>query len=123
MSRRAHTIKALFIREIEYKKDAHGTAIVCGRDRAETLLARCVPLRCQASCVFVRTIWSLTRFPSTSIVRILKSIPIVVMKDGVHASSQNRSRRQDLPTPRGLACMCGSYLPESPIKSSLTSRS
>jgi hypothetical protein len=39
------------------------------------------------------------RLPSSSIVRILKSIPIVVMNDGVHASSQKRRRRQDLPTP------------------------
>lgn len=38
------------------------------------------------------------RLPSSSIVRILKSIPIVVMKEGVHASSQKRSKRQDLPT-------------------------
>jgi len=35
-------------------------------------------------------------------VRILKSIPIVVIKDGVHASSQKRRRRQDLPTPDNL---------------------
>ena len=46
-----------------------------------------------------RTIWSLIRFPSSSIVRILKSIPMVVMKEGVHASSQNRSSKHDLPTP------------------------
>ena len=32
-------------------------------------------------------------------VRILKSIPIVVINEGVQASSQNRRRRQDLPTP------------------------
>jgi hypothetical protein len=32
-------------------------------------------------------------------VRILKSIPIVVMKLGVQASSQNRRSRHDLPTP------------------------
>jgi len=32
----------------------------------------------------------------------LKSIPIVVIKDGVHASSQKRRRRQDLPTPDNL---------------------
>lgn len=31
--------------------------------------------------------------------RTLKSIPMVVMNDGVQASSQNRSRRHDLPTP------------------------
>lgn len=42
------------------------------------------------------------RLPSSSIVRILKSIPIVVIKDGVHASSQKRRRRQDLPTPDNL---------------------
>jgi len=35
-------------------------------------------------------------------VRILKSIPIVVIKEGVHASSQKRRRRQDLPTPDNL---------------------
>ena len=32
-------------------------------------------------------------------VRILKSIPIVVMNEGVQASSQNLSNRHDLPTP------------------------
>lgn len=30
-----------------------------------------------------------------------KSMPIVVMNDGVHASSQNRRSKQDLPTPGG----------------------
>jgi hypothetical protein len=40
-------------------------------------------------------------------VRILKSIPIVVMKEGVKESSLKRSRQQDLPTP------------ESPMRSSL----
>lgn len=46
-----------------------------------------------------RTICNLIRFPSNSIVRILKSMPIVVIKEGVQASSQNRNSRQDLPTP------------------------
>lgn len=66
-----------------------------------------------------RTICSLILLPSSSIVRILlrtrsacphilvtrardsthKSIPIVVIKDGVHESSQNRKSRHDLPTP------------------------
>lgn len=32
-------------------------------------------------------------------VRILKSIPIVVMNEGVQASSQNLSNKHDLPTP------------------------
>jgi hypothetical protein len=49
----------------------------------------------------VRTICSFIRLPSSSMVRILKSMPIVVMKEGVHASSQNLSRRQDFPTPVG----------------------
>src|SRR5687767_9320252 len=40
-------------------------------------------------------------------VRILKSIPIVVMKDGVKESSLKRRRQHDLPTP------------ESPISRSL----
>lgn len=39
--------------------------------------------------------------------RILKSMPIVVMKEGVKESSLKRSRQQDLPTP------------ESPISRSL----
>ena len=50
------------------------------------------------------TICSLMRFPSTSIVRILKSIPIVVMNDGVHESSQKRRSKHDLPTPVVSAC-------------------
>jgi hypothetical protein len=43
-------------------------------------------------------------------VRILKSMPMVVMKDGVKESSLNRSKQQDLPTP------------ESPISNSLIYR-
>lgn len=41
----------------------------------------------------------MTLLPSSSIVRILKSIPIVVIKDGVKESSLNRRRQQDFPTP------------------------
>jgi len=55
----------------------------------------------------VSQICNLTRFPSSSIVRILKSMPIVVMKEGVKESSLKRSRQQDFPTP------------ESPISSNL----
>lgn len=55
----------------------------------------------------VSQICSLTRFPSSSMVLILKSMPMVVMKDGVKESSLKRSRQHDLPTP------------ESPIRSSL----
>jgi hypothetical protein len=40
-------------------------------------------------------------------VRILKSMPMVVMKEGVKESSLKRSRQHDLPTP------------ESPMRSSL----
>jgi len=40
-------------------------------------------------------------------VRILKSMPMVVMKEGVKESSLKRRRQQDLPTP------------ESPIRRSL----
>ena len=55
----------------------------------------------------VSHICSLTLLPSNSIVRILKSMPMVVMKDGVNESSLNRRRQHDFPTP------------ESPISSSL----
>ena len=55
----------------------------------------------------VSQICSLTRLPSSSMVRILKSMPMVVMKDGVNESSLKRSRQHDLPTP------------ESPMRSSL----
>ena len=55
----------------------------------------------------VSHICSFTRLPSSSIVRILKSIPMVVIKDGVKESSLKRSRQHDLPTP------------ESPMRSSL----
>lgn len=55
----------------------------------------------------VSQICSLTRLPSSSMVLILKSMPIVVMKDGVKESSLKRSRQHDLPTP------------ESPMRSSL----
>ena len=93
-------------------------------------LTSCIPLRKRSIThakqyrSSMRTICSLIRFPSSSIVRILlhtnqledrlgdrgspyKSMPIVVMKEGVHESSQKRRRRHDLPTP------------ESPIRSSL----
>jgi hypothetical protein len=40
-------------------------------------------------------------------VRILKSMPMVVMNEGVNESSLKRSRQHDLPTP------------ESPMRSSL----
>jgi hypothetical protein len=43
----------------------------------------------------------------TSIVRILKSTPMVEMYDSVYVSSANRSSKHDLPTP------------ESPINKSL----
>jgi hypothetical protein len=59
------------------------------------------------SCPAVSHICSFTRLPSSSMVRILKSMPIVVMKEGVKESSLKRSRQQDLPTP------------ESPMRSSL----
>ena len=58
----------------------------------------------------VSQICSFTRLPSSSIVLILKSMPMVVMNDGVNESSLKRSRQQDLPTP------------ESPIRSSLICR-
>jgi hypothetical protein len=55
----------------------------------------------------VSHICSFTRLPSSSMVRILKSMPMVVMKDGVKESSLKRNKQHDLPTP------------ESPIKRSL----
>jgi len=55
----------------------------------------------------VSHICSFTFFPSNSIVRILKSMPMVVMNEGVKESSLNRRRQHDLPTP------------ESPISNSL----
>ena len=51
------------------------------------------------SCPAVSQICNLIRLPSNSIVRILKSIPIVVMKEGVNESSEKRSNKQLLPTP------------------------
>lgn len=54
----------------------------------------------------VSQICSFTLLPSRSMVRILKSMPIVVMNEGVKLSSENRSRQHDFPTP------------ESPIRSS-----
>lgn len=55
----------------------------------------------------VSHICNLTRLPSSSIVLILKSMPMVVMKDGVKESSLKRRRQHDFPTP------------ESPMRSSL----
>ena len=59
------------------------------------------------SCPAVSQICSFTLFPSNSIVRILKSMPMVVMNEGVKESSLNRKRQHDFPTP------------ESPISNSL----
>lgn len=59
------------------------------------------------SCPAVSQICSLTRLPSSSMVLILKSMPMVVMKEGVKESSLKRSRQHDLPTP------------ESPMRRSL----
>jgi hypothetical protein len=47
----------------------------------------------------VSHICSFTRLPSSSIVRILKSMPMVVMKEGVNESSLKRKRQHDFPTP------------------------
>ena len=47
----------------------------------------------------VSQIWSLILLPSNSIVRILKSIPMVVMKEGVNESSENLKSKHDFPTP------------------------
>lgn len=71
----------------------------------------------------VLTICNLIRFPSSSIVLILKSIPMVVMNEGVQASSQNRRSRQDLPTPihsnyYNPQMTIREYEPESPMRRS-----
>lgn len=52
------------------------------------------------SCPAVSQICNFIRFPSNSIVLILKSIPIVVMKLGENESSQNLSNKQLFPTPK-----------------------
>ena len=58
----------------------------------------------------VSQICSLTRLPSSSMVLILKSMPMVVMNEGVNESSLKRSKQHDFPTP------------ESPISRSLICR-
>lgn len=58
------------------------------------------------SCPAVSQICSFTLLPSRSMVLILKSMPIVVINEGVKLSSEKRSRQHDFPTP------------ESPIRSS-----
>jgi hypothetical protein len=50
-------------------------------------------------CVFAARTCSLIRFPSISMVLILKSIPIVVMNVGLNESFAYRSSRHVLPTP------------------------
>eukprot|EP00982_Pelagococcus_subviridis_P014053 31303-Pelagococcus_subviridis.AAC.32 len=50
----------------------------------------------------VSSVTSFTRLPSNSTVRILKSIPIVVINDVVNESSLNRRSRQLFPTPGGV---------------------
>lgn len=59
------------------------------------------------SCPAVSQICSFTRTPSRSTVRILKSMPIVVMNDVWKSSSEKRNNRHDLPTP---ACTCTHFV-------------
>jgi hypothetical protein len=47
----------------------------------------------------VSQICSLIVLPSSSIVRILKSTPMVEMYESIHVSSAKRSSKHDLPTP------------------------
>lgn len=106
------TVKRTLVGHVVHEEDAHRAAVIRRRNCPEALLARCIPLPSPFSFAVGspgaerHTIWSLMRLPSSSIVRILKSMPIVVINDGVHWSSQNRRSRHDLPTP------------ESPISSS-----
>ena len=106
------TVERPLVRHIVHEEDAHRSAVVRRRDGPEPLLACSIPLSRAGTALKIsktprrpfglekHTIWSLIRFPSSSIVRILKSMPMVVMKEGVQASSQNRRSRQDFPTPR-----------------------
>jgi len=66
----------------------------------------------------VSHICSFTLFPSRSIVLILKSIPMVVMKEGVKLSSENRRRQHDLPTP--LSPMRRSFICRSLLAAMVT---
>jgi len=103
------TAETLLIGHIVDKQDTHGTSVVCSSNCSEPLLSSSIPLHRKplvstghtmyAWFLCPLTICNLILLPSSSIVRILKSIPIVVMNDGVHASSQNRSKRHDFPTP------------------------
>lgn len=47
-----------------------------------------------------------------------KSMPMVVMNEGVHESSQNRSKRQDLPTPRKVSTsvLVSHHRPQGPLR-------
>src|SRR3569833_2490944 len=66
----------------------------------------------------VSQICSFTRLPSSSMVRILKSMPIVVMKLGVNESSLKRSRQHDLPThesPMSSSLICFRTLSDGPF--------
>ncbi len=86
------------IHENVSKHDEHKGHTSC--NGPEPLLPSRVPLQVNTTNQRkISTICSLMRFPSSSIVRILKSIPMVVMKEGVNESSEKRSNRQDFPTP------------------------
>jgi len=115
------TVETSLVCDIVNQQDTHSTSIVSCRNSSETFLSCRIPLKDsnakppkkklnQLFFSFSRhrnkgqvkgkfTICNLIRLPSNSIVRILKSIPIVVMKLGVQASSQNRSSKHDFPTP------------------------
>lgn len=116
----------MLIGDIINKQDAHGTTVVSCSDGAETFLTgliqriRTTEMKKMTKQHTVSQICNLIRFPSSSIVLILKSIlqisamkirscrneqderevyPIVVMKLVVNESSENRSNKQLLPTP------------------------
>lgn len=91
----AYIIERSLVCDVVRQDNAHGSTIVGRGYRAESLLARRVlELRGKYT-----QICSLIRLPSSSIVLILKSMPMVVIKDGVKESSEKRKRRQDFPTP------------------------
>lgn len=51
--------------------------------------------------------------------RILKSMPMVVMKEGVKESSEKRNSKQDFPTPSNSVGHNRKGLPLSPMRRSL----
>jgi len=103
------TIERTCVGDIIHQQDALSSTPIEFGDRPEPRLSGCqIPLgkkhtykqgSNQKTTSAIRTTCNLIRVPSISIVRIMKSTPILPTKDVVQGSPQNLRMRHDFPTP------------------------